>query len=541
MHEFFWFSSLWSWGTWSYGFEGMCVGLIVVAFGIFLERRTLLQDPIIRQLGELDARSLEELLNEIPLWVKNPDYDRVDWLNKFLKDIWPCLEKAICKKLRKKAQPYIDKYGSKYMMNSIDFESLTLGTLPPTFVGMKVYDTKEREIIFEPSFKFAGNPNIIIAVKAFGLKATVQLVDVQAFATARITLKHLVPMFPCFSKVVISLMDKPHIDFGLKLLGGDVMAIPGLYGFVQDTIRDRVAEMYMWPKTLEIPIIDDHSAAKRPVGTVEVKIIRARNLLKTDFMGKADPYVKIRLVNSVLSKTTRTKANTLNPEWHEIFKLPVQDPKSQSLELEVFDWEKLGAHEKMGMQIVPLKDLVDDEPKSFTLPLVKNVDPNDEANSKKSRGDIVFEMTFKAFKEDDNEADIAEESHSASESVPHHGGVLSVTVHQAEEVEGKHHTNPFVELHFRGDKKKTLVIKKSTDPSWEQEFSWQLDDSPISDSLHVEVLSKRSSMNLFHRQESLGYVDIPLQDVVNNKTINEKFQLVDSPGMIQLELTWRIS
>lgn len=98
---------------------------------------------------------------------------------------------------------------------------------------MKVYDTKEREIIFEPSFKFAGNPNIIIAVKAFGLKATVQLVDVQAFATARITLKHLVPMFPCFSKVVISLMDKPHIDFGLKLLGGDVMAIPGLYGFVQ--------------------------------------------------------------------------------------------------------------------------------------------------------------------------------------------------------------------------------------------------------------------------------------------------------------------
>lgn len=130
-----------------------------------------------------------------------------------------------------------------------------------------------------------------------------------------------------------------------------------------------------------------------------MKIIRARNLWKTDFMGKADPYVKIRLVNSVLSKTTRTKANTLNPEWHEIFKLPVQDPKSQSLELEVFDWEKLGAHEKMGMQIVPLKDLVDDEPKSFTLPLVKNVDPNDEANSKKSRGDIVFEMTFKAFKE----------------------------------------------------------------------------------------------------------------------------------------------
>ncbi len=40
---------------------------------------------------------------------------------------------------------------------------------------MKVYDTNENEMILEPSFKFAGNPNIIIAVKAFGLKATVQV------------------------------------------------------------------------------------------------------------------------------------------------------------------------------------------------------------------------------------------------------------------------------------------------------------------------------------------------------------------------------
>jgi Ca2+-dependent lipid-binding protein len=322
---------------------------------------------------------------------------------------------------------------------------------------MKVYDTKEKEMILEPSFKFAGNPNIIVAVKAFGLKATVQLVDVQVFATARITLKPLVPVFPCFSKIVVSLMDKPHVDFGLKLLGGDVMAIPGLYGFVQDTIRDQVAAMYMWPKTLEIPVIDDPSAAKRPVGIVEVKVIRAKNLSKKDFMGKSDPYVKIQLVNTVFSKTTRTKLSTLNPEWNETFKLLVQDPKSQSLELQVFDWEKIGAHEKMGMQIVPLKDLVEDQPKMYTVPLVKNMDPNDEANTRKSRGEITFEMTFKPFKEDDNKDEIAAEAMDGTQRAPEgtnpNGGLLSVTIHQAEEVEGKHHTNPFVEVHFRGEKK----------------------------------------------------------------------------------------
>ena len=96
-----------------------------------------------------------------------------------------------------------------------------------------------------------------------------------------------------------------------------------------------------WLGILDIRCVCSGSAAKRPVGIIEVKIIRARNLVKKDFMGKSDPYVKIQLVNTVLSKTTRTKMSTLNPEWNETFKLLVQDPKSQSLELQVYDWEKV--------------------------------------------------------------------------------------------------------------------------------------------------------------------------------------------------------
>lgn len=41
--------------------------------------------------------------------------------------------------------------------------------------GMKVYVTDEKELIMEPSVKWAGNPNITVAVKAFGLKATIQV------------------------------------------------------------------------------------------------------------------------------------------------------------------------------------------------------------------------------------------------------------------------------------------------------------------------------------------------------------------------------
>lgn len=43
--------------------------------GIF--KFLLLQDPVVRPLYELDTNTLEDLLPEIPTWVKDPDCDRV--------------------------------------------------------------------------------------------------------------------------------------------------------------------------------------------------------------------------------------------------------------------------------------------------------------------------------------------------------------------------------------------------------------------------------------------------------------------------------
>ncbi|CAK9234286.1 unnamed protein product [Sphagnum troendelagicum] len=520
---------------------GLSLGLVVGYFVFIYFQPNDVKDPIVKSVAELDTKTLQELLPEIPLWVKNPDYDRVDWVNKFLKDLWPYLDKAICKIISDTAQPYIKDYGPKFKLDSVEFESLTLGTLPPTFVGMKVYETNENEMILEPSLKFAGNPNIIVAVKAFGVKATVQLVDVQVFATARVILKPLVPVFPCFSKIVVSLMQKPYVDFGLKVLGGDLMAIPGLYGFVQDIIKDQVSQLYLWPKTLEIPVIDDPSSLKKPVGILEVTIISAKNLLKMDLTGKADPYVKLRLVNSLMSKKTQIKMNTLSPEWNETFKLLVQDPKSQSLQLHVYDWDRVGTHQRMGIQIVPLQDLMDLAPKRLDLNLLKNDDPNDERN-KKSRGVLTVELLYKSFKEDEQE--VADDAHNeverAPDGTPEGGGLLEVIIHAAEDVEGKYHTNPYAKVVFRGEERKTQVIKRNRDPRWDHTFQWQLEEPPVEDQLHVEVMSRNIGLHMHFKTESLGYVDISLSDVVNNKRINEKYSLIDSKhGQIQVELLWR--
>ncbi|PKA46169.1 Synaptotagmin-2 [Apostasia shenzhenica] len=546
-----------------FGIFGFVFGFtagIVIGYYLFIKLRpSEVKDPDIRPLVEYDTTSLERMLPEIPLWVKHPDYDRVDWLNQLIGTMWPYLDKAICKMIKDVAKPLIAENTVKFKIDSVEFEALTLGSLPPTFQGIKVYTTEEKELIMELSVKWAGNPNITVAVKAFGLTAKIQAVDLQVFLAPRITLRPLVPIFPCFANILVSLMDKPHVDFGLKLFGADLMSIPVLYGFVQvfnfgllyyltsvfcDTVKNQVANMFLWPKTLEVVIMDPSKALKKPVGILHVNLLRAQKLRKKDLMGKADPYVKLKLTDDKLpSKKSTVKKNNLNPEWNEEFKLVVTDLESQALELDVYDWEQVGKHERMGMNIISLRDLTPDEPNLLTLDLLKNMDANDVQNEK-SRGQLVVEVTYKPFKEDEVSSEVTKNVsvvEKAPEGTPMGGGLLVVTIHEAQDLEGKHHTNPYVRLTFRGEKKKTKHMKKSRDPRWDEEFQFVCEEPPLNDKMHVEVLSKAPSIGIYSK-ENLGYVIISLADVVTNKRINEKYHLIDSRnGRIQIELQWRPS
>lgn len=128
------------------------------------------------------------------------------------------------------------------------------------------------------------------------------------------------------------------------------------------------------------------------------------------------------------------------------------------IQLSIFISVQVGKHDKMGMNIVHLKDLPPDEPKTMTLDLLKNMDPNDVQNDK-MRGQIEVELTYKPFKEEDMPKDPEDSSEvvKAPDGTPDGGGLLVVTVHEAQDVEGKHHTNPYVRLIFRGEERKTKV------------------------------------------------------------------------------------
>ncbi|KAL0557277.1 hypothetical protein IC582_005803 [Cucumis melo] len=531
---------------------GIPLGLVIGFFFFIYSKPDEVKDPMIRPIYELDSDALEEVIPEIPLWVKHPDFDRVDWLNKFIAAMWPYLDKAICSSIRGMSKPMFAEYIGKFQIQSIEFESLLLGTLPPKLYGIKVHDTNENEIVMETAIKWAGNPNIVLILRLFSLQIRIQLVDLQIFAAPRVALKPLVPAFPCFANIVVSLLEKPHIDFGMKILGGDIMSIPGLYQFVQETIRKQVSNLYLWPHVFEIPILDASVAAtKKPVGILHVNVVKASKLSKMDLLGTSDPYVKLSLSGERLpSKKTTIKMNNLNPIWNEKFKLVVKDPESQVLQLQVYDWDKVGGHDRLGMQLVPLKVLTPYETKELTLDLLKNTNINDHQN-KKPRGQLVVELKFTPFREESSkfssqldgcQSMVSRDERDLQDDFVGGAGLLSVKIQGAASVEGKRHSNPYAVMHFRGEKKKTKMVKKCRDPVWNETFEFMLEEPPLEEKIHIEVRSRKSSRFSFFSKESLGHVEINLGDVVHNGRINTKYHLINSRhGMIHVEIKWTVA
>ncbi|GAA0163247.1 membrane trafficking regulatory protein [Lithospermum erythrorhizon] len=527
---------------------GFPVGIVIGFYFFVYSEPDDVEKPVVKPLEELDATRMEDLMPEIPFWVKRPDYDRVDWLNKFIYHMWPFLDKAICGEIRSTAKPIFDEYIGKFKVESIEFETLTLGSVPPTFHGLKVCETNDNELVMEPVMYWAGNPNIIVKLTISSFQVKFQLVDLQVSTALRITLKPLVPTIPCFGNVMVTLMEKPNVDFGLKVLGGDVMAIPGLYRYVQETIRKQISLLYLWPKFLEIPILDASViAAKKPVGILHVKVVRATKLLKMDLLGLSDPYVKLSLSgDSLPSKKTTVKKKTLNPEWNENFKLIVKDPQTQLLNIHMYDWDKVGGHDRLGKQVYPLKMLTANETRKVRLDLLKSTDISDPQN-KKHRGQLVLELTYAPFREEDSLSGLlggVSRNTGNSTSInerPSGAGLLSVVAQGAEDLEGDHHTNPYVQIIFRGEHKKSKSIRRNRNPRWDEEFQFMLDEPPLQERIRIEVMSKRKGfIRTCGSKESLGHVDISLDDVVYNGRINHKYHLIDSRnGKIHVELGWK--
>lgn len=91
-----------------------------------------------------------------------------------------------------------------------------------------------------------------------------------------------------------------------------------------------------------------------PVGVMRVHLQRAQDILNVEAMGKSDPYARILLSGIQVARTV-TFQNNLDPDWDEVFYIPVHSPR-EKITMELMDEEDLGKDRSLGHTEIALTD-----------------------------------------------------------------------------------------------------------------------------------------------------------------------------------------
>ncbi|XP_063170399.1 multiple C2 and transmembrane domain-containing protein 2 [Candoia aspera] len=102
----------------------------------------------------------------------------------------------------------------------------------------------------------------------------------------------------------------------------------------------------------------------KDMGFLQVKLLKAVDLLAADFSGKSDPFCILALGNSRLQSYTIYK--NLNPEWNQVFTFPVKDIHDV-LEVMVFDEDGDKPPDFLGKVAIPLLSIKNGQQSCYVL------------------------------------------------------------------------------------------------------------------------------------------------------------------------------
>ena len=479
--------------------------------------------------------------------------------------------------IRDSVQPLLDQYRPGFL-STLELGQLELGHAPLYISGIKTLETESlSELVLDMDIEFLGKPSLILKAGAVGASLNaVKIQDIEFAARLRVILSPLLDVFPLAGAIAISFIGKPKIDFRLAAMNVNVMGIPGLDSFLINLIKFQLAQMYVWPKKLVIPMVDLSSQVMKKLssanldGIVDVEVVEATGLPKTDMFGKCDPFCVVSLGDKKLK--THVIKKTLSPVWNEVFSLDVADYSNDVVEFCIRDKDATTTT-KVGSCEVAVKTLVQDKPHDIWLPLKGT-----------SNGKIHLKMTYKSFLGEDEdltqvgpddsspisrkssetsgkEAQIDEEalkkSAEVSKMIPTLGAVpqfmsaskrtvsyigkgrLFVTIDRATDLIAADlggTSDPYAVLSLGNSKFKTKIIKKTLNPVWNAEAKFEVHDLER-ESLHVAVFD----YDLASKDDFLGDVEIALNSLPINKVFENSYKLNGVPsGVVVLKFNLKV-
>ena len=287
-----------------------------------------------------------------------------------------------------------------------------------------------------------------------------------------------------------------------------------------------------------------------PQGVLKVEVIRAKDLTKSDMIGKSDPYAVISFDGDKI-KTPVVK-NNQNPEWNFNANIPIDEKGPRNVKVEVFDSDKIGKDKPIGAAYIDVEDVINGNPmnkdwvplegtKSGKVQLSADFIPESDLNDpsrRTSRGGasgVKGGMRDRKGQNDDDDDDYATSPNSRKSSrlaghkpsdisdIP--AGNLHFEIKEAKDlvkgdIVGK--SDPYAVLTYGDKKVKTSPIKNSQNPKWDFEG-----DIPVEEGGPTIINLEVFDADKLGKDKSLGKTNLDVMDIVHNSPIDDTWVPLD--------------
>uniref|UniRef100_A0A1A8NDT2 Extended synaptotagmin-like protein 2 n=2 Tax=Nothobranchius rachovii TaxID=451742 RepID=A0A1A8NDT2_9TELE len=468
--------------------------------------------------------------SDLPPWVHFPDVERVEWLNKTVRQMWPYICQFVEKLFRETIEPAIKE--SHAHLSTFCFSKIDMGDKPLRINGVKVYteNVDRRQIIMDLQISFVGNTEIDVNIKKYYCTAGIK--SIQLHGVLRVVMEPLLGVMPLIGALSVFFLKRPMLDINWTGLT-NMLDIPGVNGLCDSLLQDIIYSYLVLPNRLNIPLVAEDELAKLrfpiPKAVLRIHFIEAQELLSKDkilgglIKGKSDPYGVLKL-GTELFQSKVIKEN-LNPKWNEVYESLIYSNSGENLEVELFD-EDTDKDDFLGSLMINLAELKKEQKVDEWFVL-------DDVASGKLHLKLEW-LTLLSTPEKLNQvlAEIKADRGLSNDGLS--SAVLIIFLDSARSLpSGKKVTsepNPFVQFTVGH---KTLVSKtkyKTNEPLWEETFTFLIHNPKIQN-LEIEVKDEKHEC-------SLGTITQPLKELLGaeSMTLSQRFPIKNSGPNCSLKM-----
>ncbi|XP_030612388.1 extended synaptotagmin-2 isoform X3 [Archocentrus centrarchus] len=525
-------------GYFEFSFSWLLIGLVI----FFWWRRNTggKQNRLSRALAffEQEERSAKCALttSDLPPWVHFPDVERVEWLNKTVKQMWPYICQFVEKQFHEVIEPAVKE--SNAHLSTFSFTKIDMGDKPLRINGVKVYteNMDKRQIIMDLQISFVGNTEIEVDIKRYYCKAGIK--SIQIHGVLRVVMEPLLGDMPLVGALSLFFLKKPLVDINWTGLS-NILDIPGLNGFSDSLIQDIIYSYLVLPNRLTIPLVGNVELAKlrfpMPKGVLRIYFLEAQDLEGKDtflgglIKGKSDPYGIVQIGNQLFQ--SKTIKETLHPKWNEVYEALVYEHSGQHLEIELFD-EDPDKDDFLGSLMIDMTELHKEQKVDEWFAL-------EEAPT----GKLHLKLEWLSLLSTSQKLDQVLRSVRADRSLTNDGlssALLVVYLDSAKNLpsakKNSSEPSPYVQFTVGHKTLESKIRYKTKEPLWEDCFSF-LVHNPRRQELEVEVKDDKNKC-------TLGSLMVPLSSLLveEDMTLTQCFPLKNSgpSSTIKLKMALRI-